>query len=199
MKTLLFLCLPVLFCAGAAAEGREGPPGEAHEEGPDMSPERMLQGLTEGLELDAKQKDKVRGEVEDSFKRSKSKREEMKALQEKMREAAKGMQEEMRRLEEGIRQHLTIEQKDKFDMMRMRRRERGERRMERREERRETIKERFKRGGGRGAPGEEEEGPGRFPPEMWHEGGAPGGGPPRGRGPTPGDQPPGAPPEPGGD
>lgn len=197
---LLFI-IPLAFPALVRAQGgddhREGPPEEDMEPSADKYAEKMERALG----LDAKQKAAVRKEAEESFKRSKSKREEMKALRDKMKEAGKGLQQEMRRLEEGVREHLTIEQKDKFDAIRMRMRMRGAERGERREERREIIKERFKRGsGGREGPGGDEVGPGRFPPEMWHEHGAPGGGPPPGRrGPSPDDQPPGAPPEPGGD
>ena len=200
----LLLCLPLLLPAALRAEEGEGRRDGPSEEEMEPSPEKYADKMEQALGLDAKQKEAVRKEAEESFRRSKSKREEMKALRHKMKEAGKGLQQEMRRLEEGVRQHLSIEQKDRFDAMRMRMRMRGAERGERREERREIIKERFMRGpggsGGRGGPGEDDYGPGRFPPEMWHEHGAPGGGPPPGRrGPGPDDQPPGAPPEPGGE
>ena len=205
-RALLALCLPV-FLAGpvVAGEPGEGPP-EEHREGEEPSPERMLGRLEEALKLDDKQKGKVKAAMEESAARSKAKREEMKALHEKMRAVGKELQEEDRRLQEKIREQLTLEQKDRFDMMRMQRRRGGEERQER-EERREFRRERPRREGGeeggeRGFPGDGRKGPGDFPPEMWHERRAPGA-PPTERNPRmnprPGDLPPGAPGEPGGD
>lgn len=207
----LVLCLPFFLAAPVVAgEHEEGPPGEHHPGGEEPSPERMLKHLTEALQLDDKQKAKVAAAMEESASRSKAKRAEMKSLHEKMRAVAKEVQEEERRLQEKIREQLTLEQKDRFDAMRLRQRRgpgEGGGGGEEREERREFRRERFRRGGGEeggepGFPGGGEKGPGHFPPEMWHEHRQPGA-PPTERNkrmdPRPDDMPPGAPPEPGGD
>lgn len=203
-STLLALCLPfVLAALVVAGERGEGPPEEHGEGGEELTPERRIEHLQESLKLDDKQKEKVRAAMEESSQRSKAKRAEMKALREKMHAIGKEVQEEERRLQEKIREQLTLEQKDRFDAMRMHRRQGGEER----EEQREFKRERFRRGGGderggQGFPGDGEKGPGHFPPEMWHQHREPGA-PPAERdkrtNPRPDDMPPGAPQEPGGD
>lgn len=188
MKPMLFaLCLGLAVPSGVRAFVGDSPPPGGEDER-DQSPEKFAEGLTKGLELDAKQSEKVKALFKESQERSKSKRAEMKALQEKMKGLHKEMMSEMRRLEEGIRGELTLEQKDRFDMMRLRRRGGrggggggGER-----EERRE-MRERREGGGpgkGRRSPDlDDDDGPRRFPPEMWHEKrGESGGGPGEGRG-----------------
>ncbi|MBI3297780.1 MAG: hypothetical protein HYZ75_06430 [Elusimicrobia bacterium] len=202
----LALCLPFSVVSPAAANEEMEGRGEERVDGPENSdPERYLEHLEEGLGLDAKQKEKVRAAFAESDKRSKSKRAELKALQEKAHALRKDLNEERRRRDEAVRELLTLDQKDRFDALRMGRHRRqpegggsSERRRyweekeERGGERRERFERRFKGG--------DERDPSRFPPEMWHEHREPGGRPserdPR-MNPKPGDQPPGAPPEPG--
>lgn len=174
MRLFLFaLCLT--FAAFVSAQDRGGgPPPEKPKE---QTPEQLIDSLTEGLKLDAKQSEKVKALSKDYFERTTGKGEEAKALREKLAALEKELSEATRRLEEAIRAELTLEQKDLFDRLRLRRHGgpgRGER-----EERREFRFERRGPGGRRGGPpGMDEEGPGRFPPEMWQEprrGGRPGG------------------------
>lgn len=187
MRTILFsACLAL--AATSQAGDREGEGPRQEREGPqEQSPEKFAEGLTKGLELDAKQAEKVKSLFKDSQERSKAKRAEMKALQEKMKGLHKELMEEHRRLEERIREELTLEQKERFDMMRLKGRRMGGP-GERREMREERRKIRFERRegegpgrGGRRMEWEEEDAPRRFPPEMWEERrGGSGGGPAEG-------------------
>lgn len=167
------LCLALAVPSGANDPVGDAPPHEG-EEAREQSPEKFAEGLTKGLELDAKQSEKVKALYRESQGRSKAKRTEMKALQEKLHALRKEMMSETRRLEEQIRGELTLEQKDKFDMMRLRRRGGrggGEGREERREKRFERRQgwEGGEGGPGRRTPFDEDDGPRRFPPEMWQE------------------------------
>lgn len=191
MRLFLFaLCLT--FAAFVSAQDRGGgPPPEKPKE---QTPDQLIDSLTEGLKLDAKQAEKVKALAKDYFERTKGKGEEAKALREKLLALEKDLSEQTRRLEEAIRDELTLEQKDRFDMLRVRRRNAGRGGPQ---ERREFRIERRGGPGGRpgrgGPPGMEDMGPGRFPPEMWEERrGGPGG---SGQGPGG----PGAPGEPEGD
>ncbi|TPW20450.1 MAG: hypothetical protein FD126_1670 [Elusimicrobia bacterium] len=184
MRLFLFaLCLS--FASSVSAADRDaGPPSE---KGKEKGTEQFLDGLTESLDLNASQAEKVKVLTKDYFDRTKAKTEEAKALREKLTALEKDLSEQTRRLEEAVRGELTFEQKDRFDMLRIHRRQppREMREMrEMREKRMERMMERRGGGGGkggsRGGPPDmdDEGGPGRFPPEMWHEGrggqGAPG-------------------------
>lgn len=188
MKPMLFAACLALAVPSGAEDRDDGPPGSEREGPREQTPEKFAEGLTKGLELDAKQAEKVKSLFKDSQERSKAKRADMKALMEKMQGLKKELMEEHRRLEEKIREELTLEQKERFDMMRLKGRRMGAP-GERREMREERRKMRFERREGEG-PGrggkrmewEEEDGPRRFPPEMWEErrgggGGGPGEGP----------------------
>ena len=170
-KSLFALCLSLAAFA-SAADPAPPPSGKA----PDNSPKEFLDGLTESLDLNASQTEKVKALTKDYFDRTKAKTEEAKALREKLAALEKDLSEQTRRLEEAVRSELTFEQKDRFDMLRIHRRQPPREMREMREKRMEKMKMMERRGGGGrggfrgGPPGMEDEGgPGRFPPEMWHE------------------------------
>ena len=205
LSLCLFLALPAF---AHDKDHEEGPPGKGHEEGgiPEFAPKTMLDHLERELMLDAKQRDKVKAILDDGDAAVKSKREEMEALAKKMETLHKEMSGHQRQVEEKVRETLTLEQKERFDEMRMRGRRGapgfhppgGERVPGGREGGQERMPPGFPRGGpGGGTRGEQD--PANFPTEMWHEH-APPGAPPKGRdprmNPRPDDQPPGAPPEP---
>lgn len=180
MRLFLFaLCLT--FAAAVSAQDRGGgPPPEKPKE---LTPEQLIDSLTEGLKLDAKQSEKVKALSKDYFDRTKGKGEEAKVLREKLMALEKDLSEQTRRLEEAIRDELTLEQKDRFDMLRVHRRNAGRGGPR---ERREIRIERRGGPGGRpgpgGPPGMDDMGPGRFPPEMWEERRGGPGGPGQGHG-----------------
>lgn len=166
-QSLMALCL-LLAVSASAADRDAGPPPE---KGKEKTTAEFLDGLTESLDLNAAQTEKVKALTKDYFDRTKAKSEEAKALREKLTALEKDLSEQTRRLEEAVRAELTFEQKDRFDMLRIHRRQPPRETREMREKRIERMMDR--RGGGRfrgGPPGmEDENGPGRFPPEMWHE------------------------------
>ena len=184
MRLFLF-ALCCAFAVLASAEDRKG--GPAPEKAREQTPEQVLESMTEGLKLDPKQSEKINALGKEYFEHTKAKGEEAKTLRERLRALELDLTEQTRRFEENVRAELTLEQKDRFDMLHMRRRGGGPGRGE---ERREFRFERRGPGGRGGPPGMGDDGPGRFPPEMW-QGGR--GGPGEGRG-GPGEPEPAEPP-----
>lgn len=163
------MALSLLLAVSASAADPVGPPPE---KGKEKATAEFLDGLTESLDLNAAQTEKVKALTKDYFERTKAKTEEAKALREKLAALEKDLSDQTRRLEEAVRGELTFEQKDRFDMLRIHRRQPPREMREMREKRMERMMDRRGGGGFRGgSPGMEDEGgPGRFPPEMWHEG-----------------------------
>lgn len=164
----LGVALAVWALAGSAvaagAERTEG--GGEEEQGPPELQERYLERLNTELQLKPEQKGKIEGILKERTPAMKGKWGELQRLRKRMESLGKEMQTLMLETQEKVREQLTLEQRARFDELKLRQR----RRMERRgpggrpgmdpQELPPGMRERIERG----------EMPQRFPPERWEEG-----------------------------
>lgn len=142
----LFPALLALTLTLSAEEAQDKDPG------PPILHENFVKELEEGLKLSDKQKPKVRQAVESARPKIKERWERVRRLQEDMKKEHEALRREMQEALEKIRSELDLDQKEKFDRMKMR--PHGAR---------EKLRKKMM-----------EQGPGEFPPERWHEPGTAG-------------------------
>ncbi|MFH2202928.1 MAG: hypothetical protein ABIJ96_07425 [Elusimicrobiota bacterium] len=140
-------------------EGREG-----QKKQPEILSEKYLERLDKQLRLEDEQKKKIQAILKEATPGLKTNWQEAQKLQQRMKDLREKMQKLMRDTQEKIRTQLDAEQKDKYDELRVRMRQR----MQGRRGEQAPGQQGGRRGGPGMAPGGERN-PSEFPPEHWEQ------------------------------